>query len=721
MPDAQRFWSWRNAGFTRTLPVVPRDAPLSDKSSLALRMNKGGKDARGKAPGVLRRDGTWQGMPFTTTESTDEDMDVWGSWGASIGVKTGRGLILIDADTRDERLAEIIRKSLENAFGKLPVRYGQWPKAGYLVRVNDEKLAYSQLRFNPHVKGDARTHFDAIEILSEGRQFVAEGMHPCGVMYDWPDGMPLYDNLPVLDVGRLREVLTGLKAVLPKAEEIAFTAGDGSRENINQDALRGPIDMVRAAVAAIPNIGDPSKPNSGPFASRFDYVKVLTALKAATYEDPDAGLEIALDWTSRWDGGENDADTVESDWRRIVPPFEIGFPWLRDKAQEMTGAHIAAQQYFDAEVAAKAPEPRQRESIEVLSIDEIFDLPDPVFLIERHVVEKALGFIYGDPGTGKSFLAIDWALSLASGLGTWHGDAMKPKSGVVVYLAGEGAPGFKARISAWCRQHGIDRSTLRGKFWLVPIRLSFMDPDAVKHMVAAVRKRVGDGPVDLLAVDTVSRVLPGADENIQKEMTLFVEACAAVRDALGCAVVGVHHSNKAGGMRGSGVLGGAGDFVFKLTRKKGATVGDLFCEKMKDGPDGWTDNYRFQEVGPGEGPGGMPLSLVPLRVGRAEAAAAKNAADGLTPDSTDLVLGAIKAAWDGGNPWSLHARSGDRYAVRKLCAMLDITRAKAADMMSMLASTGLVVEDLVSTDSKKKGLRVKASNAHPTPEEDLFG
>jgi hypothetical protein len=94
-------------------------------------------------------------------------------------------------------------------------------------------------------------------------------------------------------------------------------------------------------------------------------------------------------------------------------------------------------------------------------------------------------------------------------------------------------------------------------------------------------------------VDTVSRALPGADENLQKDMTLFVSACDALRGALGGGVLGVHHAGKSGDMRGSTVLLGAGDYVLRLDREEGERVGFLRCEKQKDGPDGWQDAYRF--------------------------------------------------------------------------------------------------------------------------------
>jgi RecA-family ATPase len=81
-------------------------------------------------------------------------------------------------------------------------------------------------------------------------------------------------------------------------------------------------------------------------------------------------------------------------------------------------------------------------------------------------------------------------------------------------------------------------------------------PEEVAKLVRTVKAVVGDAK--LVVVDTVARVLPGAEENASKEMGLFVVACDAIRETCGVAVIGVHHSGKDEdrGMRGSSSLGG---------------------------------------------------------------------------------------------------------------------------------------------------------------------
>src|SRR4051812_22865848 len=88
-PDKNRFKALRDAGY-QPLPVVPPGAPLSERSSLFLRMKRGQGDGRGKAPGVQGADGLWHGLgDWVRHQPTDEDLERYHASGASIGVRAG--------------------------------------------------------------------------------------------------------------------------------------------------------------------------------------------------------------------------------------------------------------------------------------------------------------------------------------------------------------------------------------------------------------------------------------------------------------------------------------------------------------------------------------------------------------------------------------------------------------------------------------------------------
>jgi AAA domain len=103
------------------------------------------------------------------------------------------------------------------------------------------------------------------------------------------------------------------------------------------------------------------------------------------------------------------------------------------------------------------------------SIDDLQGLPDPLWLVADFVPERSIAMLFGPPGVGKSFVALDLALSVATGR-PWHGRATR--RGPVVYVFAEGQAGAKKRINGWLKTHelkplGLSPSLLRG-FLRVP-------------------------------------------------------------------------------------------------------------------------------------------------------------------------------------------------------------------------------------------------------------
>jgi hypothetical protein len=82
----------------------------------------------------------------------------------------------------------------------------------------------------------------------------------------------------------------------------------------------------------------------------------------------------------------------------------------------------------------------------ILSVAELERLPDPQWLVETLIAQRALGLIYGPSGAGKSFFALDMLLSIAMGTECF---GLPTRQGPVVYVAGEGRGGIKKRVQAW--------------------------------------------------------------------------------------------------------------------------------------------------------------------------------------------------------------------------------------------------------------------------------
>lgn len=679
------------AGYPSTVPIIPPDAPISPQSSLYKRVGTR-QDARGKTPGVKGRDGLWRSFDWPRYTPDARDYARWTDMGAGIGIRTGEGLLALDADTMDTRCAAIVRDYVDTAFAvRSPVRVGRAPKALYVFRT-DGPVPYQRIDFGQR---DERGTPERVELLTEGRQFVAVGVHPkTGKPYTWERPLVPFDDLPFLPADKVTAFMEGLRKLLPAAEPLVK---EGGTTEVDQASLRGDPATVRKAVQATPN-------TSAVFATRESYLGLGYAIKAAVEDEAEA-FGIWEEWCGRWAEGDNEPDVMAADWRRMKPPYRRGAQWIYDLADRVSdGRFTVAEAWFEDVAETQADNPfavaatvaeKQNDTglYPLLTIGEIISRPPPSFLVARHIPDISVGFLYSRPGAGKSFLAIDLGLHVAHGLPDWHGDPIAAIEGsVVIYIAAEGSFDLGNRIRAWHAAKGLGFTT---RFLVIERTIEFMKADDVDRLLRTVR--AAHLKPALVVVDTVSRAMPGADENLQKDMTLFVKACDRVRDEFACAVLGVHHAGKNGDMRGSTVLRGAGDFVFRLERKERAPIGTLACEKQKAAEDGWEEPYRFDRVALDDG----QSSLVPVRGDMVMGPEGV-----LTPDSTRRVLEAMQAAWEAGAPWSKTARGGERWAVRRMVADFNFKGDAAEEMLRMWLAMGIVSVETRGAKSKLVGYKV---------------
>jgi hypothetical protein len=340
-----------------------------------------------------------------------------------------------------------------------------------------------------------------------------------------------------------------------------------------------------------------------------------------------------------------------------------------------------------------------------LDINQILDKEDPVWVVDGIINERALGFIFGPPSSLKTFIALDLALSMAARLPQWWNRGIS-RHGAVVYLCREGTSSFKQRIQAWeiwrkCMVRGIP-------FYLIEHPCNFMDPGDVGKAVATIRAIATKAGVNVAAVmvDTVSRVLPGAEENLQKDMTLFVRACELIQHEFHCIVVGVHHTNKNGAIRGSTVLPGAGDFLLETRRETGQMAGMMVLQKVKDGEDGVELPFRVNKV---DVPGGIVArtSLVVDPDGDARPASAADAAGG--GDLPDMVvcreiLAAIALAWFQKMPWCKSA-NGARPAVDMISGRWQLKRDVVKKLLALWLANGVIENEVYDKRNKLSGYR----------------
>jgi len=233
---------------------------------------------------------------------------------------------------------------------------------------------------------------------------------------------------------------------------------------------------------------------------------------------------------------------------------------------------------------------------EVKPIRDVTFYPDikPVltsnYLIKDVINRDSNVLMIGDSGAGKTFLAVDMCLCIAAGI-AWRGK--KTKRGRVLYCAAEAGASIARRVEAWRVHHKV----YEADFAIRTLSLNLLDQaDAARLIDLCVRIAEEHGGIALIVIDTVSRSMPGADENSAEAMTEYVRVCDAIRSATGAAILLVHHKGKdsSRGARGHSSLKAAVDTEIDVAKSgdcKTATI-----NKQRDGESGTVFRFALKPI-----------------------------------------------------------------------------------------------------------------------------
>jgi len=266
---------------------------------------------------------------------------------------------------------------------------------------------------------------------------------------------------------------------------------------------------------------------------------------------------------------------------------QTGDPWRAVKAADAPAA-------FGGRPEADAPVPTGADLDAAVSemlgrfldLDGLASLPPLEPLVKGVLYRRTLATVTGAYASLKTFVALDLALSVATGT-PWHGRNVR--QGKVWYLLAEGVSGLRDRVAAWrdewARVHEGDETQLEGleNFRVLPAAVQVKESAwDVLVAAAAVEKP------DLIVVDTKARHTAGYEENSASDTAVVVARIDALKEAAGGTVLVVHHTGWSGDrMRGSSAWGGAldTDILVTKTGDRLAPKAELRCEKQKDGPE----------------------------------------------------------------------------------------------------------------------------------------
>lgn len=238
----------------------------------------------------------------------------------------------------------------------------------------------------------------------------------------------------------------------------------------------------------------------------------------------------------------------------------------------------------------------------VLSPAEVKTFDPPTWLAHFIIPTTGLATLYGPPGIGKSFVALDLAHSIGTN-SRWL--SRRTRGGSVVYVAaGEGVSGLRARIEAWEHVRGLEVE-----------RVGYVTDAVPLHQSASVTKFlrvIREYDPALVVFDTLARCTAGMNENAVEDMGLAIAAADEIRRDTGAAVLFVHHTGRPDAEghvheRGSSALPAAVDTLIELTGEEGSQKRTLRCRKQKDAEPFFPIDFELRRVMRA----GRVLSLVP--------------------------------------------------------------------------------------------------------------
>lgn len=215
----------------------------------------------------------------------------------------------------------------------------------------------------------------------------------------------------------------------------------------------------------------------------------------------------------------------------------------------------------------------------------------PGWIIKGVIPRAELVVLFGESGSGKSFLALDMAAAIARGV-EWRGK--RTKGGRVVYIAAEGGGGFRSRLQAYEQHHGVDLKTM-------PLQVIHAAPNFLQKADALdiAKTILTIGKADVVIVDTFAQVIPGANENAAEDIGKALTHCRGIHRATGAVVLLVHHAGKdpSKGARGWSGIRAAADAEIEVLRLPMGRM--VRISKQKDGVDGleWGFDLHIVPIG----------------------------------------------------------------------------------------------------------------------------
>ena len=350
-----------------------------------------------------------------------------------------------------------------------------------------------------------------------------------------------------------------------------------------------PIGLTREQIAEALDVLDADSPHS-------TWLNVGMAIHHETEGD---GFDLWNEWSangSKYPGEEalqKRWDSFGSASGRVVTARSL------IKLAHENGYHMGVDQLADFDRIEASPAAVSAERFPIVQAGEFTRGARPGWIIKGMLPRADLAVLFGESGSGKTFMILDMVLAVARGI-EWRN--LRTKQGRVVYIAAEGSGGVRNRLDAYAQQNEVDLDSL--PFGVIHESPNFL---ITKDAVDVARAIKAWGGADIIVVDTLAQVTPGANENGAEDMGKALSHCKKLARVAGALVILVHHSGKdsSKGSRGWSGLRAAADAEIEVVRT--AMGRSIRVSKQKDGRDGEALGFDLNTVQIGFDEDGDPV------------------------------------------------------------------------------------------------------------------
>ena len=166
------------------------------------------------------------------------------------------------------------------------------------------------------------------------------------------------------------------------------------------------------------------------------------------------------------------------------------------------------------------------------------DVGELTWVLKDWIMAGGINLIAGMPAAGKSFLALDLAIGIASSGLAW--DNRTVTQGKVLYHFLDGSyRGMRSRVIKLCHARGI-QPPADLVFDFSPLNLK------APSEVLALRQRIKRLDASVVIFDVMAKFIPDADENSVAEISPMMNSLREIANQTGTTFILIHHLNKGG-------------------------------------------------------------------------------------------------------------------------------------------------------------------------------